>query len=129
MKANRLLLLTILLFSLVNGYSQNNAVHLSSGTIHPAANIHQAVIDSFNSHTIRLNNKAFAVIQFESIPSEQIKDRLSATGIELLEYIPDNAYTVGISGNLDLNILQMAKARAIFQLSSAQKMESRLRGN
>jgi hypothetical protein len=50
------------------------------------------------------------------------------SGVELLEYIPDQSYTVSIRGSLDLTILQAANARAIFQLSPAQKTEARLRG-
>ena len=51
---------------------------------------------------------------------------LSANGIELLEYIPNNAYTVTISGSPSPAVLEQAKTRAIFQPSPEQKMEPRL---
>ena len=76
--------------------------------------------------TARFQQKTFAILQFETIPAEATKKMLSANGIELLEYIPNNAYTVTISGNPSLTILEQAKARAIFQPSPEQKMETRL---
>src|SRR4029079_12965037 len=67
-----------------------------------------------------------AVLQFESLPTEAMKKHLSENGIELLEYIPDNAYTVTISGAPNLNILEAARARSIYQPLPEQKMETRL---
>lgn len=127
MKLNRLFLLSVLLcFSSLIFAQVDNSIHLKTGLVKKQANIQKSVVDSFNLRAIRFQQKTFAVLQFENIPDEATKKMLSANGIELLEYIPNNAYTVTISENLDLNILRQAKAKSVFQLMPEQKMESHL---
>jgi hypothetical protein len=127
MKLNRLFLLSALLFSSCYLLAQtDNTIQFKNGPVHVQPNIKKAVVDSFNAKAARFNQKTFAVLQFETLPTEAIKKMLSANGIELLEYIPNNAYTVSISGNPNLAILEAAKARSIFQPSPEQKMETRL---
>ena len=46
--------------------------------------------------------KSFIVIQFESIPTEKEKQQLKQEGIELLDYIPNNAYTATVTGSLNI---------------------------
>jgi hypothetical protein len=126
MKLNRYLVLPVLVFLSLSAFSQDNSIRLKTGTVFTKPNIQKAVIDSFNSHAARFQQKAFAVIQFRTIPAEETRKLLSSEGIELLDYLPDNAYTVTISGHADLNILQRAGATSIFQLAPEQKMETRL---
>lgn len=127
MKRNRLILLSLLFFLTSQLFAQKDfSVQLKTGTVRVQPNIQKPVLDSFNAKALRFQQKAFAVLQFESIPTEETKKLLTSKGIELLEYIPDNAYTVSVSGDVDLNILQQSKARAIFQLAPEQKMETRL---
>lgn len=127
MKHNQLLLLSVLSFAFSALFAQkDNSVQLRTGSISVQPNIQKSVLDSFNAKASRFQKKTFAVVQFESIPTEETKKLLSASGIELLEYIPNNSYTITLSGNADLNILQQSKARSIFQLAPEQKMETRL---
>ena len=37
----------------------------------------------------KINGKSFAVLPFEQLPSESGKQELAASGIQLLEYIPE----------------------------------------
>lgn len=127
MKLNRLFLLSVLLSLSTSLLAQvDYTVYLKNGIVHPQANIKKAFIDSFNTRAARFQQKTFAILQFESIPTEETRKILSANGIELLEYIPNNAYTVSISGNPSSTILEQAKARSIIQPSPEQKMELRL---
>jgi hypothetical protein len=48
----------------------------------------------------KINGKSFAVLQFEQLPSESSKQELAASGIQLLEYISGNAYTICITKNM-----------------------------
>lgn len=131
MKLNRFILLPLLLFisSAILAQKKDFTLLLKSGSVGPETNVRQQVIDSFNAKAIRFHNKAFVVLQFESIPSLGTQKLLSANGIELLEYLPNNAYTATIAGKLSLATLQQAKARAILQLSPQQKMEPHLAKN
>src|SRR5687767_15342556 len=99
MKLNQFLLLATFLFFAGTLPAQRKTdflLQLKNGQVQTAGNISKQVIDSFNSKTIRTNNKSFVIIQFESIPTQEIRNQLSSNGIELLEYIPNKAYTVSI---------------------------------
>lgn len=127
MKRNRLIYLTVLLLLSSTLFAQvDPSIQFKNGTVKIQPNIQQAAIDSFNTKAVRYQQKTFAVLQFQSLPTEESKKMLSANGVELLEYIPNNAYTVTISENLDVQILQSVNARAVFQLAPEQKMETRL---
>lgn len=126
MKLNRLSLLSVLLLFSTFLFAQDYSLHLKNGFIQLQPNIRKGVVDSFNIKAALFQHKTFAILQFETIPTEATKKLLSANGIELLEYIPNNAYTVSISGNPSSAILELAKARSILQPSPEQKMEARL---
>ena len=118
--------ITILLclFSIVS-FSQkdeSSALQLRSGKILTEKNITQEKVKSFTEGLQKVNGKSFAVLQFEQLPTETEKQELSASGIQLLEYISGNAYTVCITKNIDHTILQNAGARSILELSPEQKM-------
>jgi len=120
MKYNRLLLFVLLLFS-TSLFAQD--IFLRTGAVTPKANIRKEAIDSFNALAKRSAGQSFAVIQFDRIPSADEQKLLAAAGITLLDYLPQNAYTVSIKGDVSLHALQAAKAKAFFQLSAQQKMQ------
>jgi hypothetical protein len=91
---------------------------LKSGSFIPQKNITADKLNQFNREAARTVGKTFAVLQFENIPTTAERQQLKEAGIELLEYIPHNAYTVTITGSL--------KARAVVELSPEQKMQPEL---
>lgn len=102
------------------------ALLLKSGTEFPSKNIQTSRIDSLNNRTSRNGGKSFAIIQFEQLPTTADKQQLLQAGIELLDYIPNNAYTVTITGPLSETVLQKVQARAIIEPSPQQKMQPQL---
>jgi hypothetical protein len=120
MKYNHLLLWMLLLLS-SSIFSQT--VQLRSGSFRPAANIQKEVVDSFNKTARRINGQAFAVVQFDRLPTPAEQKALQANGITLLDYLPQNAYTVSIRGNLSAEALRFSGARSLFQLLPKQKMQ------
>lgn len=120
MKYNRLLLCVLLLFSL-SALSQ--PIQLRSGTIQKAFNIERSVIDSFNTSAKRVGGQSFAVLQFTHIPTGAEQKTLLANGITLLDYLPENSYTVSIKGNLSMEALHAAGTKSVFQLLPRQKMQ------
>lgn len=102
------------------------ALLLKSGTEYPSKNINTSRIDSLNIRTARSGGKTFAIIQFEQLPTTAEKQSLLQAGIELLDYIPNNAYTVSISGSLSEITLQRVQARAIIEPTPQQKMQPQL---
>ena len=101
-------------------------LQLKSGVFIPEKNITAEKLDQFNRTASGTAGKTFAIIQFEQIPSQQQKEQLVQQGIELLDYIPDNAYTVTIAGPLTTDLLIQVKARAVINLSATQKMQPEL---
>jgi hypothetical protein len=51
---------------------------------------------------------------------------LQQAGIELLDYVPNNAYTVTVAGLLNTDLLTQVKARAVIALTPEQKMQPSL---
>jgi len=123
-----LFLFAVFLFFSLTLFSQNNepTIYLKTGAIAPSPNISASYIDSFNKKLNSVEGKALAILQFEKIPTEQDRKTLFSSSIVLLDYIPDNAYTVSINGPVSLGALQQTKARTLLELSSQQKMDERL---
>lgn len=125
MKLNHCFQLTCLLFLSLCTHAQHS-LRLQSGTVETTPNLRQGLVDSLPSYTVGRSAKSFAVLQFSALPSEATRKELSAQGIELLEYIPDNAYTASISGRPDAVLMKHAGVHAVVQLKPRQKMEVRL---
>jgi len=129
MRFNPIPLITLCLFigfsSLAQETSEYNLL-LRSGAIVPEKNITPEKLNLFNNKAARAANKTFAVIQFEQIPTPAERQQLLQQGIELLDYIPNYAYTVTIDGSLSSDILNRFKARSVIELSAVQKMQPEL---
>jgi len=127
MKPNPIPLITICLLvgfsSLAQDGNRYNLL-LKTGTIIPEKNITAEKLNQFNRNAARTGEKTFAIIQFEQLPTENEKQQLRQSGIELLDYIPNNAYTVIITGSLNQEALLQAKARAFIEPTPSQKMHS-----
>ena len=129
MRFNPIPLITLCLFigfsSLAQETSEYNLL-LRSGAIVPEKNITPEKLNLFNNKAARAANKTLAVIQFEQIPTPAERQQLLQQGIELLDYIPNFAYTVTIDGSLSSDILNRFKARSVIELSAVQKMQPEL---
>ena len=136
MKSNPIPLITVCLLVSISSLAQiipsqpeNNSRYnllLRSGVVIPEKNISTERLSQFNNRAARTAQKTFAIIQFEQLPTENEKLQLKQSGIDLLDYIPDYAYTVTISGSLDAAFLNQVKARAVIELSAQQKMQPEL---
>ncbi|TAL49465.1 MAG: T9SS type A sorting domain-containing protein [Chitinophagaceae bacterium] len=129
MRIHPIPLITGLLLFAASAFSQKDpafTLQLRSGTFVPQKNLSLQFVQEFNKVLPKVNGKSFAVLQFEQIPTESDRKQLAAAGIELLDYIPDRAYTVSLSRDFDYNLLQSIKARTIFQLAPEQKMHPQM---
>ncbi|HET9823785.1 MAG TPA: S8 family serine peptidase, partial [Chitinophagaceae bacterium] len=97
-------------------------VFLRSGSFIPQKNIDSATAQEFNRKALHVNEQSLALIQFEHIPTADERQQLSKSGITLLSYVPNNAYTAAIKGMISSRALQQVKARAIIELTAEQKM-------
>lgn len=119
------LLLTSLLIGNVKGQKrQDYQILLKSGSIVPERNVSSA--SGRSNAAFRLSTagqKSFVVIQFDEIPTAEERRELKAEGIELLEYIPNYAYTATIAAGSNPGALARTKGRAILELGPEQKMQ------
>ncbi|MDP9230375.1 MAG: S8 family serine peptidase, partial [Bacteroidota bacterium] len=115
----------LLLFSFMALAQKNNdhTLLLKSGPFTPEKNISAAFVDQFNRRAGKIEDKSFSIIQFEHIPTDEERNQMSAAGIQLLDYIPNNAYTVSFSGKINISVLEKVKARSLVELKAEQKMQ------
>src|ERR1700733_2043246 len=106
--------------------SSSFRLQLKSGVIIPEKNITSNKIDQINRIAYRAEGKSFAVIQFDVIPGIEERKELERAGIQLLDYVPNNAYSATITGTIDKNLLVRLKARAVIDLTPDQKMQPAL---
>lgn len=132
MKLNPIPLLTAMLF--IGLYSTANAqkapdqedaryrLQLLNSSFVPEKNIAADKLSLLNRKASRVNKKSFVIIQFESIPTAGEREQLKQSGIELLDYIPNNAYTATIKDSLSFTLLKKIKARAVVDIAPRDKM-------
>src|SRR5882724_9592285 len=128
MKPNPIPVIAVLLLLCLSSMAQDDSRYsllLRNGAFIPEKNITFVKLEKFENAN-RVGGKTFAVIQFEQIPTETERQSLKQNGIELLDYIPNNAYTVIISGALNTTFLEQMKARAFIELTAEQKMQPAL---
>jgi hypothetical protein len=79
--------------------------------------------------SIRFNDKAYVLVQFNSIPLSSQKEELKAIGIKLLHYIPNYAWISEIDPNFDLSQLNDISIRSISAIDASWKTSKELREN
>lgn len=120
-------LIAALLLSLCT-YAQKDDVYtlrLKSGFLTPSKNINTETLSGIATRKAA-DTPLLAILQFETIPSENRKAALQKEGITLLDYVSGNAYLVAIDRMPGADVLQRAAARALIELTPAMKLEEQL---
>src|SRR6476620_12779831 len=119
MKIRLVLLITISVVASIHALSQQDSAYrlfLRNGSFIPQKNINPDFAQDFNRRISRIEGRSFAIIQFEHIPTQAERQQLLTAGISLLDYIPNNTYTVSIRGSINDKTLQQAGARSVIEL-------------
>ena len=110
--------------------SKDYNILLHSGKFIPRENISSLTKTTAVFQKSFFKGTHYVVIQFKSLPTQLQKDNLKAAGIELIDYIPNNAYTASVSAATNLSEIKSPLFRAIFQFNAADKtVPAILRGN
>ncbi|GGH41898.1 hypothetical protein GCM10007423_38140 [Dyadobacter endophyticus] len=119
------LLLTTLPLSNAKGQKrQDFQILLKSGSFVPERNVASATSRANAAFSLSTaGQKSFVVIQFDDIPTEEERRQLRTEGIELLDYLPNYAYTATIAAGSNPGALARTQGRAIVELSPEQKMQ------
>jgi hypothetical protein len=118
----------LLLCFAASGDAISQPIRLKSRTFEPEKNINSFDGVSLAKKNSQFEGKSFVVLQFSKIPSATEKVMLKEAGIELQQYVPDNAYTAVITGTLKAEVLKQYNAVAVFELAATDKMSHRLTG-
>jgi uncharacterized repeat protein (TIGR01451 family) len=73
--------------------SEPTGIHLVNGTIYPETGIEAGV---YSAAAAQPNGRIHLLMQFDHIPDAAERVQLAAQGIDMLNYIPDNAWIVSI---------------------------------
>ena len=123
--------LVILLFpvALTAQVNPDYNILLHSGKFIPAENISSITKNSAVFQQSLFNGKHYVVIQFKALPTQLQKDNLKAVGIELIDYIPNNAYTASVSADINISDFKFSLLRAVFQFKPADKTVTAILSN
>ena len=99
---------------------------LNSGKFIPQENVTNLSKGSDIFKKSLFNDKYYVVIQFRSLPTEALKDQLKKLGVELLDYIPNNAYTASVNQTTDVTMFSNFSIRSVFYMTSVQKADAAL---
>ncbi len=94
---------------------------LHAGKFIPTAN---AATLSKSSPVLRnsgFDDRHYVTVQFNSLPTNDMKAQLKTAGVELIDYIPNYAYTASIRKDFNLSQFKSFPVRSVFQFTSAQK--------
>lgn len=121
-------LVKTLFFLIVPGFllAQDYNVQLHSGKFIPQENIQTITKNDVIFQKSLFNGKHYLTIQLKTIPSQLLKDQLKASGIELIDYIPNYAYTAAVNAGVNMQGMVNFPLRSIFQLDERQKMHPSL---
>lgn len=109
-------------------YGNNHAILLKSGTIIPAENLEAFIANPTYKQAEVFEGKIYKLIQFHSLPDNETKARMKAAGIELIEFLPRNTFSVALDQNMDWNKLRDFDIRSIITFEPKYKLSPVLLG-
>jgi len=112
---------------LSSSYGQERQLlKLKSGTYEIRSNLNDFVSSpDFNEDEL-IDNKYYRIVQFNEIPSLELKTSLADNGIQLMGYLPVKAYYAEISVNADLSVLHSAQVSSVNQIIKDYKLSDQL---
>lgn len=103
------------------GQAARYLLKLRGGAYVPEANANRIESQADYLTKTAFGSKHYVVLQFESLPSFTDRASLIAQGIELLEYLPELAYTASLKNTVPASVLQQAGIRSITYLKPEYK--------
>ncbi|MBI5857192.1 MAG: S8 family serine peptidase [Sphingobacteriales bacterium] len=100
---------------------QDYRILLHAGEFLPEKNIEAITKNAPVLQNSLFGEKHYVTIQFNTLPDDQTKGLLKSSGIVLIDYIPNNAYTAAIAKNINTDVLKTFSIRSIFQFTPEQK--------
>lgn len=108
-------------------FAQTKPLKLKSGTIIPVANVELFANDV--EPTDVFNGYYYRYLQFRNIPTTLQQHSIKQSGIQLLQYLPENAFMAAIPKGYDRKLLSGLGVAAVIKLNDVQKTSNKLLGD
>lgn len=99
---------------------QRDVIHFKSGDLEPKILDASAIVHQYTPDELVIDSY-YRIILFNEIPNQKFLAELKSAGIDLLMYLPHNAYYAAIEQNANIQILEN-KVTSIFKLENTQKL-------
>jgi hypothetical protein len=106
------------------GTPKNNGIYLLSRTIEGSTDIELSALKNISTENI-IQNKFVRLIQFDHLPLPSEKLELSKMGVQLLDYLPSNAYIAAFPMSISDKFIENLKKKGVknaFILRGSDKM-------
>ena len=120
--------LVMLIVVLTNSYAQNNnyQINFKKGSVTYEPNLNALTsISELNPNEI-FNHHFYRIIQFNAIPNHDQLKAITEQGIQLIDYLPHNAYLAAIPTNIDFTSFQNLNVRGLYPIETIHKTGQRL---
>lgn len=101
-------------------------LQLNSGKFIPEANTASLSKTQAVLQNSLYADKYYVIIQFRAIPDQAVKNQLNNLGIELIDYIPNYAYTASVPANFNLSSFKSLPVRSVVHFTTEQKAPASL---
>jgi hypothetical protein len=127
MKQFLLVLFSLLIVSSIAfPQSQSRSLNFKNRSLQLDENVVSFDWKQFSAEHLPVKGKRFAIMQFKQTPDEHTRKELSNAGIELLNYVPNNAYTVAVAKEINRAVLQASGIQNVSDFPAKAKLDNRL---
>lgn len=93
----------LMLFGVSFAQTKEWPVRFANGNFITGSNIENNTFKNENISASLFGNKYFVLIQFSKLPSAALQQKMKSAGIELNNYLPEQAYLAAIANTFDFN--------------------------
>ena len=104
-------------------------LYLKSGTVETVSNMNELQMVGLGDPFELVNGNYYRIIQFNALPTTVEKEALANEGIQLLNYLPKNAYYAQINSAASIQVLKNFNVRAVLKVTSQFKLSEKLLAN
>ncbi|HHG84497.1 MAG TPA: peptidase S8, partial [Bacteroidetes bacterium] len=116
----------VLALSTLSVFAGRYDLLLRNGTVESSANAQEFIQDFSPAPAELFLGNYYLVVQFDAIPSQEVRDEIGKMGVQLLDYLPNNAYIAAIPEAFDLQRLVGKGARMFMRLNHQIKLSPAL---
>ncbi|MCR9172516.1 MAG: S8 family serine peptidase [bacterium] len=126
----KLSVLFVAIFVASSIFAQNNSrnyfVHAGNKASLLSGDLRSNVAEFYTDQSTYFNGKAYVLVQFNAIPTDEQKEAYAYYGVELIKYIPNYAWVAKVDTNMTQNVLSALDVRHIMRVPTDWKLPSEL---